>query len=61
MPKPIKNIAMLDAMSPLKVLSRGYSIATDTEGKIISYVNDAHAGKEFSLRLSDGDTKAKFI
>ena len=48
-------------MSPLKVLSRGYSIATDADNKVISSVKDAHAGKEFSLRLSDGDAKAKFI
>ena len=59
--KLIANIAKLDAMSPLKVLMRGYSIATDDEGNVISSVKDAHAGNEFSLRLSDGSKKAKFI
>ena len=59
--KLITNIAKLDAMSPLKVLMRGYSIATDDEGNVISSVKDAHAGNEFSLRLSDGSKKAKFI
>ena len=59
--KLITNIAKLDALSPLKVLSRGYSIATDNEGNVISSVKDAHAGNEFSLRLSDGSKKAKFI
>ena len=59
--KLITNIAKLDAMSPLKVLMRGYSIATDDEENVISSVKDAHAGNEFSLRLSDGSKKAKFI
>ncbi len=59
--KLLTNIAKLDAMSPLKVLSRGYSIATDNEGKVISSVKDANKDKEFLLRLSDGDAKAKFI
>lgn len=59
--KLITNIAKLDALSPLKVLMRGYSIATDEDGKVISSVNDVHTDKEFSLKLSDGNTKAKFI
>lgn len=55
------NIAKLDALSPLKVLMRGYSIATDRDGKIISSVTDAVSEKEFLLRLSDGSKKARFI
>ncbi len=59
--KLIKNTAKLDALSPLKVLSRGYSIATDNDGNIISSVECATKGKDFSLRLSDGSVKGKFI
>jgi len=57
----VKNIAKLDALSPLKVLSRGYSIATYEDGKVISSTKDATADKEFSIRLSDGSVKGKFI
>jgi len=57
----IKNIAKLDALSPLKVLCRGYSIATDDKGNVISSLNDVKSGQEFSLRLSDGNAKGKFI
>lgn len=51
----------LDAMSPLAVLSRGYSIAKDKEGNIIKSISDAEAEKEFELVLSDGSAKARFM
>ena len=46
--------AALDAMSPLKVLGRGYAIARKEDGHVIASVNDAGAGERFELRLSDG-------
>ncbi|MBP3388862.1 MAG: hypothetical protein J6K98_03195 [Clostridia bacterium] len=45
--------AKLDALSPLKVLSRGYAIAA-TEERVIKSVNDIGSGEEFMLRVSDG-------
>ena len=45
--------ASLDALSPLKVLGRGYSIAQGPGG-IVKSVKDVQAGEELSLRLSDG-------
>ncbi len=45
--------AKLDAMSPLSVLSRGYSIA-ESEGRAVRTVEDMEIGKEFTLRLCDG-------
>lgn len=56
-----KHIAKLDALSPLKVLSRGYSLATDTDGNLISKISDTKSDKEFLLRLSDGTAKGKFM
>jgi len=56
-----KNAAKLDALSPLKVLSRGYSLATDEQGNIISSVSDAISDKEFSLKFQDGVSKCKFL
>ena len=46
--------AALDAMSPLKVLGRGYSIAQKGDGGVISSVRSVQSGERFSLRLSDG-------
>jgi len=45
--------ASLDALSPLKVLGRGYSIARIGE-TVISSVNQAETGDQLILRLSDG-------
>lgn len=46
--------AALDAMSPLKVLGRGYAIAQKEDGDIISHTGDAVPGEQFRLRVSDG-------
>lgn len=47
--------AALDAMSPLKVLGRGYAIARRADGKVISSVRGTAPGEEFRLRVSDGE------
>ena len=46
--------AALEAMSPLRVLTRGYAIASDGEGKCIRSVTQLREGGSFRLRLSDG-------
>ena len=46
--------AMLDALSPLKVLGRGYSLARTEEGKILSSVVQVRPEDRFTLYLSDG-------
>jgi len=52
-------IGRLDALSPLKVLERGFSVATDSNGKIMKKVKDAKIGEAFSLRLNDGSILAE--
>ena len=47
--------AALDAMSPLKVLGRGYAIARKSDGRVIASVRDTAPGEEFRLRVSDGE------
>ena len=47
--------AALDAMSPLKVLGRGYAIAQKEDGRIIAHTGDAAPGDRFRLRVSDGE------
>ena len=46
--------AALDAMSPLKVLGRGYAIARKEDGTLLTRTEDAVAGERFELRVSDG-------
>lgn len=48
-------VASVDAMSPLKVISRGYSIATGDNGKIIKKVSDVSKGDKVSIRVEDGN------
>lgn len=46
--------AKLDAMSPLKVLTRGYSLTTTQDGHVLHSVKDATEGQRINVRLSDG-------
>ena len=46
--------AALDAMSPLKVLGRGYAIPWKEDGGILASVGEARPGDKLSLRLRDG-------
>ena len=49
--------AKLDALSPLKVLGRGYSIALDAEGRAVRESAQLKAGDKLDLRLSRGGAK----
>ena len=55
-----KNIAKLDALSPLKTLARGYSIVQKNE-KVVKSVNELNKDDIISLRLADGNKDAKII
>ena len=46
--------ASLEAMSPLKVLSRGYAIASDEKGGTLRSVSQLKPGDRLNLRLTDG-------
>jgi len=55
----VKETAKLDSLSPLKTLTRGYSIVTKQEsGKAIKSVDDLNSGEKVNLRLSDGQKTA---
>jgi exodeoxyribonuclease VII large subunit len=47
--------AALDAMSPLRVLERGYAIAHDAEGHVVRDVETISIGDELRLRLWKGE------
>lgn len=47
--------ASLDALSPLKVLGRGYAIAQTETGGVVRSTADVAPGDMLTLRLSDGE------
>jgi exodeoxyribonuclease VII large subunit len=46
--------ARLQALSPLAILERGYSVARDEEGRVVRRVEELPAGRRFKLRVVDG-------
>ena len=51
--------ARLDALSPLKVLGRGYAVARDENGTILKRIDQLPPGKEFQLRVTDGEVHGR--
>jgi len=49
----------LEALSPLKVLERGYAIAFDKNGRAVRSVKQLPPATGFELRLHDGSVKAE--
>ncbi len=54
----VASTAKLDALSPLKVLTRGYSIVNLDDGTILRSVRQTSPGKEIRVTLSDGSVSA---
>ena len=50
--------AKLDAMSPLKVLSRGYAIAQTEENTVVRSVSQVQCGDQLYISFSDGTLSA---
>lgn len=50
--------AKLDAMSPMKVLTRGYSMAQSQDGTILRSVQQTCPGDRINVILSDGQVEA---
>lgn len=48
----------LDALSPLKVLERGYAVARDSRGVVLRRVAQFAPGLAFRLRVTDGEIGA---
>jgi exodeoxyribonuclease VII large subunit len=53
--------AALDAMSPLKVLGRGYAIARKSDGAVIKSAKDVEAGERIAIRLREDEIKAVVV
>lgn len=54
-----KAMSRLDAMSPLRVLERGYSITQKSDNSILRDAADAAAGELLRIRLAKGEVKAE--
>jgi exodeoxyribonuclease VII large subunit len=51
--------AQLDALSPLRVLGRGYAVPMDDEGRVLKRRADFIRDETFRLRVADGDVRAR--
>ena len=47
-------MALLQAVSPLNTLERGYAIVQNAQGQVISHIGDAHDNDRVAVTLSDG-------
>ena len=55
-----ENVSKLDALSPLKTLTRGYAII-EKENKLIKKSKDLKRGDLIELKFSDGVNKAEIV
>ena len=53
--------AALDALSPLKVLGRGYAIPQRSDGAVLRSAKEAMPGETLRLRMADGKVSCKVI
>ena len=54
----IAAVSKLDALSPLKVLTRGYSMAQTEDGTVLRSVRQVELGERIAVYLSDGSLSA---
>ena len=55
----VRLTAKLDAMSPLKVLSRGYSVVRTEDGSVLRRAADARPGDRIQIDLMQGTLLAE--
>jgi exodeoxyribonuclease VII large subunit len=55
------RMASLDALSPLAVLRRGFSVTENEKGKILRSADDVKADEKVKIRLAQGKIEAKVI
>jgi exodeoxyribonuclease VII large subunit len=51
--------AQLDALSPLRVLERGYAVPTGPDGRVLKRRAEFAPGASFTLRVADGSVGAR--
>ena len=58
--KYIELISKLDTLSPLKTLTRGYSLV-EQKGKIIKRAKDVKSGDKIDIKFTDGTKQAEIV
>ena len=58
--KYIELISKLDTLSPLKTLTRGYSLVEEND-KIIKSAKDVKTGDKINIRFVDGTKQAEIL
>ena len=58
--KYIELVTKLDSISPLKTLTRGYSL-TEKDGQIIKSASQIDKGDIIIIKFSDGEKNAKVL
>jgi len=53
--------ARLDALSPLKVLARGYAVAFDQRGHALLQASQVQPGERVRVRLHEGELSAQVV
>lgn len=53
-------MGMLDSLSPLKVVQRGYSLTTK-EGQLVKSVSQLAVGDKIEVRLADGEVTSQVL
>ena len=56
--KFVEQTAKLDAMSPLKVLTRGYAMAQTSQGNVLKSVSQVQLGERITVSVADGSLSA---
>ncbi|MBI4398717.1 MAG: exodeoxyribonuclease VII large subunit [Candidatus Omnitrophica bacterium] len=54
-----QRAAQLEALSPLAVLTRGYSITSNEKGKLIRSANEVRVGEEIITKVAKGEIRSK--
>jgi len=55
------TVHVLDSLSPLKVIGRGYSITQTNDGAIVHTVDDTQVGQFIQTRVSDGVIESQVL
>jgi exodeoxyribonuclease VII large subunit len=53
--------AQLRALNPLAILTRGYSVTLDAQGRVVQSVKAAKPGMRLRTRVADGDFQSEVL
>ncbi|MEI2364680.1 exodeoxyribonuclease VII large subunit [Niallia circulans] len=57
----LSTIGKMDALSPLKIMERGYNVAYDQNGKLIASIKQVKPKEHIELNLADGTVEAEIM